>query len=97
MLRRAENISITFKPGTFTGNGWLILNIGRHSYRMGKLHKTDVDRLYLAQYQAPINIGPVGERSYWLYQDKFYWDNDGLTQNEVYALLVTGSSASGRE
>jgi len=31
----------------------------------------------------------VGQRCLWHFQDRFYWDSDGLNADEVCALLVT--------
>lgn len=35
------------------------------------------------------SIVGVGERKYWWFQGTFYWDNDGLSHEDVHALLVT--------
>jgi hypothetical protein len=41
------------------------------------------------QKRAPVAVGRVGERTFWWFQNRFYWDNDGLAQEEIYALLIT--------
>ncbi len=41
------------------------------------------------QYRSPISLGSVADRNYWWFQDRFYWENDGLNSEDVYALLVT--------
>lgn len=89
MLRRAENLSVGHQPGLFTGRGWLTLQIGRHVYRFGKIARDEFQAMHQGQQRVPVSVGRVGERSYWWFQDRFYWDNDNLAGEEVYALLVT--------
>jgi hypothetical protein len=66
-----------------------MLNVGRLSYRVAKMHKDVFAKSYAQQRHFPIQVARVGDRVYWHFQDKFYWDNDGLNANEVHALLVT--------
>ena len=90
MLRRADNVSISFKPGAFSGKGWLILYVGaRRFYRVAKLHKTEVAQCFAQQRTYPVRLASIDERTYWQFQDRFFWDNDGLDAAAVYALLVT--------
>jgi len=90
MLRRADNVSISFKPGAFSGKGWLILYVGaRRSCRVAKLHKTEVAQCFAQQRTYPVRLASIDERTYWQFQDRFFWDNDGLDAAAVYALLVT--------
>jgi hypothetical protein len=37
-----------------------------------------------------------GERTYYEFQGKFYWDNDDLTTDQVHALLVMRDQAQQR-
>ncbi|MGH8894420.1 MAG: HNH endonuclease [Actinomycetes bacterium] len=80
---------MTHTPGIFTGKGWLHLWVGRQSYPVAKVHKTDVAASEEQQRQYPCRIARVRERTYWKFQDRFYWDNDDLTPAQVHALLVT--------
>ena len=89
MLRRAENVSISFSANILTGNGWLMLNVGKQSYHVIKVHQGYVERISDSQLQTPVMMGRVGERFYWQYQNRFYWENEELTPDEVHALLVT--------
>jgi len=98
MLRRAENVTIQFKPIFLTSKGWLWVKIGRD------LHKRN-DRLLKVQYQQSLSLQlqypwcviRVKDRVYWQFQNKFYWDNDGLSSDEVYALLVTREQRTRRQ
>ncbi|MGI5491225.1 HNH endonuclease [Microtetraspora malaysiensis] len=89
MLRRAENVGLAFTPGFFTRKGWLIVTIGRNSYRVRKIHQDQFNEAVNRQRAFPVFVIRVGERSYWHFQDRFYWDNDGLSAEQVHALLVT--------
>jgi 5-methylcytosine-specific restriction endonuclease McrA len=89
MLRRADNVSITFNPNPFTGNGWVMFHVGQRSYQVSKRHSSQMGEASEIQLTSPIIVAQVGERIYWQYQNKFYWENDGLSPEEVHALLAT--------
>lgn len=90
MLRRADNVGVTFSPGWLTGKGWLVLAIGkRQRYRVVKVHKDEFARTHALQRRTPVRVAKVEQRTDWQYQDRFYWDNDDLTAEQVHALLVT--------
>lgn len=90
MLRRVENIKLYFYP-TFpwSKSGQVRLRIGRVTYTpFHRLLKTEYELQLQASAEYPVRFGLVGGRSYWLYRDRWYWDNDHLTAGEVHALLV---------
>lgn len=92
MLRRVENVRVTHHPGWLTGKGWLRLWIGKkgcYQVRDTKIHRDDFAQWCEYQQRYPLFLRYVGERAYWWFQDRFYWDNDGLSADQVYALLVT--------
>jgi hypothetical protein len=89
MLRRAENVSVNHQPGLFTGRGWCTLQVGKTAYRVGKLGREEFAAMGNNQQRVPVPLAQVGERTYWWFQNRFYWDNDDLAVQEVYALLVT--------
>lgn len=89
MLRRAENVSVNYQPGLFTGRGWRTLHVGKATYRIDKLARDEFEAMRNGQQHVPVAVGHVGERTFWWFQNRFYWDNDGLAQQEIYALLVT--------
>lgn len=89
MLRRAENVGLDHQPGLFTGRGWVVLRVGRSRHRVAKVHRTVFAASTDHQRRYPAPVLKLGERRYWQFQDRFYWDNDDLTAQQVCALLVT--------
>jgi len=90
MLRRADNVQIHFKPGMVSGKGWVTFYIGKRSFvRLGKQHKREVAATAQQQLSYPVRIVRVDQKTYWQFQNRFYWDNDDLDAAAVYALLVT--------
>lgn len=90
MLRRAENVHLTHEPGFFSGKAPVSLVVGRASYIVtGKLSGPEFGQWLAQSNITPVNFGKVGERSYWLFLGKWHWENDGLSQQQVHALLVT--------
>ena len=62
---------------------------GRRLIELDKLARDEYEAMRNGQQYVPVAVGQVGERKFWWFQNRFYWDNDGLAQQEVYALLVT--------
>ncbi len=89
MLRRAENVYVSHKANVFTGHGWLMLTVGKSTYRVIKIHKNVFTGMLTDQLRKPVKVGRIGERAYWWHESKYYWDNEGLDREGVYALLVT--------
>ena len=89
MLRRVENVQVEYKPRLFRRKGWVLLQVGRREYRVGTTPRAEFARLTEVQRGYPVLCGVVGERQYWRFADRFFWDNDWLTSDQVHALLVT--------
>lgn len=90
MLRRVENVTVSHKPGLFSKKGNVSLHVGRKVYPVfGKVHRDQYREMLNQTVDYPVFFGRVGERSYWLFQNRWHWDNDGLNRDQVYALLVT--------
>lgn len=90
MLRRAENVTLYHRPGFWTRKGPAELTIGRKVYLIGgKMTKPEYAELHNKQRQFPVFVARIGGRRYWRFRNKFYWENEGLKAEEVYALLVT--------
>lgn len=89
MLRRADNVRLTHRPGFWTGKGPGELAIGRKFYVAGRFTTKEFAELQAAQQQFPARIARVGQRNYWQFQDRFYWENDELRADQIHALLVT--------
>lgn len=89
MLRRAENVTLYHRPGFWTGKGPAALTVGRETYLLGnKLTRAEYEELQNGQWEFPMLLGRIGQRRYWQFQNKFYWEAEGLKSSEVHALLV---------
>jgi 5-methylcytosine-specific restriction endonuclease McrA len=80
---------VNHQPGLFTGRGWFTLHVGKTDYRIARLARDEFEAMHNEQQRVPVPVGRVGERTFWWFQNRFYWDNDELVQQEVYALLIT--------
>ncbi len=36
----------------------------------------------------PVEVAVIGERTYWLYRGRCWWEHDGLGAEDVHALLL---------
>ena len=90
MLRRAENVSMKHRVNLFTRRGRVELTVGRSTFYVGsKLRKDELNEMIGASNTVPAKIGRVKERQYWWFRGRWFWDNDGLLPEQVYALLET--------
>ena len=81
---------MSFSPGFFTGKGLVHVAIGSKRYTVGsKIHKDEFARTMAQQETYPVVVARVNERTYWQFQGRYYWENDDLEADAVYALLVT--------
>jgi hypothetical protein len=39
---------------------------------------------FLEQQSSPLRLVTIDDRTYWLFQDRFYWENEGLEADEVH-------------
>ncbi|WP_220033871.1 HNH endonuclease [Arthrobacter psychrolactophilus] len=65
------------------------LTVGREAYRVGEYTKQEFLDRQESQKSRPVLLARIGERRYWQFRGKFYWDNDRLTGAQVHALIVT--------
>jgi hypothetical protein len=90
VLRRAENCGLSFKKNVLGSKGRVTFRVGNRLYPLPrKITTTDFYAAGDHQLSYPVLIMRIKDRKYWQFQDFFYWDNDGLSAEEVYALLVT--------
>jgi len=90
MLRMAENAKYTRqRSSVWTGRGSAVLTVGKKTYLLGKWTRQEFEERREYQRRQPLPISTIGGRRYWLFEDKMYWESDGLTAQEVYAVLVT--------
>jgi hypothetical protein len=90
VLRRVENASIEYRYGLiFAKRGHVRLYLGHKMYKVGRITLMDFRRVKLEQLTCPVQVCTDGEQIYWHLKDRFYWENEDLNADEVYALLVT--------
>lgn len=89
MIRRADNVGLFFQTGTFSRLGWVSVRIGRQTYRIARLEHSHYARLQQEQRRAPVFVLAVSGRNYWQFQDRFFWENEGLNASQVYALVIS--------
>jgi hypothetical protein len=92
VLRRADNVGMRHHLGllgVLTGKGWLIMSVGQYAYRVRKIDRAQYRAMWEFQETLPTLLLATGGRNYWLFQGKFYWDDDELTREAVHAVLVT--------
>jgi HNH endonuclease len=71
-------------------HGPVVLTVGReHTIVIPDIPETQFQTLLAQAADYPVWFGRMGERQYWLFAGRWHWDNDGLTPEQVYALLVT--------
>ena len=92
MLQRAENVSVYHQRGFFgfvSGRGQMVVVVGKKPYRVGKKsHKAEFARMLDRSQTFPVPFVKLGERRYWRFGDRWYWDNEDLSADAVHALLV---------
>jgi hypothetical protein len=90
VLHRVENASVTFRYGTFSmRKGYVRLQVGREIVDFGSVIPKEFRELQVAQQEYPLRLPKIGERRYWQFQDRVYWESEDLDADEVYALLVS--------
>ena len=90
MLRRVENVWVEFRYGFFfSTKGRARLHVGNQAITFARVKEREFHELLAQQESYPLPLGKIGERTYWQFQDRFYWENEDLDADEVYALLVS--------
>jgi hypothetical protein len=49
--------------------------------------KSQFDAVFAAQRLSPVGIVRHGSKGYWLFQDQFWWEDEGLNADEVRTLI----------
>ena len=90
MLRRVEEASVTFRYGLLSmTKGYVRLQVGKQIVDFGRVTTKEFRQLQVGQQEYPLRLAKIGERRYWQFQGRVYWENQDLDADEVYALLVT--------
>jgi hypothetical protein len=69
--------------------GCVRLQVGSQIVDFGRVIPKEFRELQLAQQEYPLRLPKIGERRYWQFQDRIYWESEDLDADEVYALLVS--------
>lgn len=87
VLRRAENVVLT---RTFFGR--VTVQVGRKHYTLKRRPtKEEWTAAWIRQQSEPVLVLSTTDRNLWHFQNRFFWDNDGLNGSQVHALLLTRS------
>jgi hypothetical protein len=95
MLRRAENVTFAIGEFGFLGGfktkhkGPLHVSVGRSRYVVhSDWLQRELDALLVEASSYPTRFVENGEKALWGYKEKWYWDNEGLNADEIYAVLT---------
>jgi hypothetical protein len=83
MLREAKNAEF-FSEGAWFRRRF-VLHVGERPVAF--LRGGEFDRAAQAQETRAVCVAAEGARQYWWLHDAFYWDDDGLTREDVEALV----------
>lgn len=90
MLRRVDNGSLVFHwKVSLTGRKRLYFKIRASEYLLRKVSDKGYREFLATQAVEPQPLLELEGRRYWMFQDRFYWDNDGLTASQLKALVLT--------
>jgi hypothetical protein len=85
-----ENASVTFRYGLLSmRKGYVRLQVGRQVVDFGSVTTKEFRELQVAQREHPFQLPKIGDRRYWQFQDRVYWESEDLNADEVKALLIS--------
>jgi hypothetical protein len=86
VLRRAEKAEFAiWTRGVFRKREVISFTTGKTGFRF---ERAEYERILEAQQSLPQLLAAEEGRQYWIFKDRFYWDNDELTAEEVRLLLL---------
>lgn len=76
--------------------GWSFPRVfsGRFAIESGKRvfatrwKRVEIDRVLTTQKDQPVALCGINNKMLWYFHDRFYWDDDGLTDDDVNALVL---------
>jgi 5-methylcytosine-specific restriction endonuclease McrA len=94
MLKRVEDVGLYYKRdlwGLLTGRRYQVLiQPGRREHLIpGRIHVDEFNARHQRSQVEPVCFGHIGERAYWRFGDRWFWDNEGLSSQDVRALVTT--------
>lgn len=91
MLTPVPNAYVVFDPGFSRflgrGKGTAIFNLGSAVFRL-RLTRAEHEELEERQRTTPFALGTFNGNKYWFFRGLCYYESEGLTADEVYALVV---------
>jgi 5-methylcytosine-specific restriction endonuclease McrA len=84
VLREVKNARFERRL-SLLGWRWFVSHGGREStpaWRSGRFRGIEAE-----QAERPVALFREGERAYWCFEDRFYWEDDGLEARDVLALV----------
>lgn len=72
-------------PRLFTGR--YAVRSGRRVFD-GRWKKASVASLWATQANMPASVARHNKKTLWIFHEKFYWDDDSLTSDDVKALVL---------
>jgi 5-methylcytosine-specific restriction endonuclease McrA len=94
-LRRVENVVVArHRRGFIWRRYWWTVSARRHL--VNSIDEKSFNEMVAASLAYPVAFGGVGERTYWLFKDRWFTENDGLDADQVHALLVTRDQREAR-
>ena len=91
MLRRIDDASIHQAPPHFLDGSrrWVYFRIGRRTGTIARWTGAEFNQWIRATMSSPARLGRYDGRHYWAYAGRIYSESEGLSREEVQALLIS--------
>ena len=85
MLRPAANAQLMFDPDLpdLLGDGWLVLELADEDISLRRTDYTTFRTLLESRGPTPLQVATVDAANLWVREQDYFWDDAGLTQEEV--------------
>lgn len=88
MLRRVEKFTVKLERYGLGGRKSRLVVWTNQLWVRERIEPAEFQQLKDEQRSRPVLIARSAPRRYWWFRDRLYWENDGLAQGEVEALLL---------
>lgn len=85
MLREIKNGALARGNRTLFGWRWHLTRGGRADG--GRWSTKQIRAITAAQSELPVELLRDGQRCTWHFEERFYWEDDGLSEDDVLALV----------
>jgi hypothetical protein len=92
MLRRAEAAEIS-QTGWLLRRVWFWPGTGDPVRLPARHHRAVLS----GHEHRPVEVAVVGARTYWMFRHRIYWERDGLSAEDVHALLLDRERRQARQ